>query len=108
MYLDHEEVTGTFSRELDEAVKELKDSEEGRQEYMMLMTFGAEREAAGKYIGKVELIRGWYDDGSTTPVAEAAKLMRVTQGQFENVLSLIKEKPELTDADIAKQVNWRK
>ena len=75
---------------------------------MMLMTFGAEREAAGKYIGKVEQIRGWYSDGSTTPAAEAAQVIRVTLSQFENVLSLIKERPELTDDDIAKQVSWRK
>jgi len=108
MYLDHEEVTGSFSRELDNAVKELKESEEGRQEYMMLMTFGAEQKAAGKYAGKVEQIRGWYNDGSTTPAAEAAKVIRVTLAQFEDVLSLIKEKPELEDDDIAKQVNWRK
>ena len=75
---------------------------------MMLMTFGAEQKAAGKYEGKVEQIRGWYNDGSTTPAAEAAKVIRVTLAQFEDVLSLIKEKPELEDDDIAKQVNWRK
>ena len=107
MYLDHEEVTGSFSKELDEAVKALKESEAGRQEYMMLMTFGAEQKAAGKYIGKVEQIRGWYNDGSTTSATEAAKVIRVTDAQFESVLSLIKEKPELTDDDIAKQINWR-
>ena len=108
MYLDHEEVTGSFSRELDKAVKALKESEEGRQEFMMLMAFGAEQKAAGKYMGKVEQIRGWYNDDSTIPATEAAKILRVTDAQFERVLSLIKENPELDDDDIAAQVNWRK
>ena len=75
---------------------------------MMLMAFGAEQKAAGKYMGKVELIRGWYNDGSTIPATEAAKIIRVTDAQFERVLSLIKENPELDDDDIAAQVNWRK
>lgn len=69
---------------------------------MMLMTFGAEREAAGKYAGKVELIRGWYNEGSTLPAEEAAKLLRVTPAQFESVLSLIQEKPELDDEQESK------
>lgn len=63
-YLDRKEVTGSYSQELDDAVNELKSNEERGQEYMMLMTYGAEERAAGKYIGKVEQIRRWYDDES--------------------------------------------
>ena len=61
IYLDREEVTGPYSRELDDAVNELKLNEERGQEYMLLMAYGAEREAAGKYMGKVEQIRGVAD-----------------------------------------------
>lgn len=107
-YLETEEATGPFTRELDKAVNELKESEEGRQEYMMLMTYGAEQKAAGKYIRNVELIRGWYEDHSSLPVSDAAKVIRVTVPQFESVVALIKDNPELTDDDIAKKVSWRK
>ena len=68
----------------------------------------AEREAAGKRISKVEQIRGWYEDHLSIPASEAAKILRVTDAQFENVLSLIKEKPELSDEEIAGMVRWRR
>lgn len=105
-YLDHGEVTGKFSRELDEAVQALKESEEGALEYMTWMTYGAEREAAGKFIRNVELIRGWYDDKSDLPMETMAKAIRVTIPQFENALTLIKTHPEMDDADIASRINW--
>lgn len=73
IYLDREEVTGPYSRELDDAVNELKSNEERGQEYMMLMTYGAEERAAGKYMGKVEQIRGWYDEKDDLPAAKWQK-----------------------------------
>jgi hypothetical protein len=74
---------------------------------MTWSTYGAEREAAGKYIRNVELIRGWYDDHSSLPMADAAKFAKVTIPQFESVLDLIKSNPEMADEEIANRVNWR-
>jgi len=108
LYLGKQKVTGTYSQELDDAVKELKENEEARQEYMTWATYGAEQKAAGKRINKVEQIRGWYDRKSTLPVADAAEMLSVTIPQFESVVSILQSNPELTDADIAKRVNWRK
>lgn len=34
--------------------------------------------------------------------------MNITIPQFEDVLALIKEHPELDDADIADRVDWRR
>ena len=72
LYLDHEEITGPYSKELDNAVNELKSNEERRQEYMMLMTYGAEKRAEGKYIGLVEQIRRWYEKKLSIPIEDAA------------------------------------
>jgi len=108
LYLGKQEVTGTYSRELDDAVNELKVNEEARQEYMTWATYGAEQKAKGKKITKVEQIRGWYDRKSTMPVADAAEMISVTIPQFESVVSILQSNPELTDEDIAGRINWRK
>ena len=107
IYLDREEVTGPYSKELDDAVNELKSNEERGQEYMMLMTYGAEREAAGKYIGLVELIRGWYDDKDDLPAERKKKSLRISLPIFEGVLALIKEHPDWDDRMVADQASWR-
>ena len=78
IYLDREEVTGPYSKELDDAVNELKSNEERGQEYMMLMTYGAEQRAAGTYIRLVNQIRGWYDDKDDLPAARMAKSLRIS------------------------------
>lgn len=107
IYLDREEVTGPYSKELDDAVNDLKSNEERGQEYMMLMTYGAEQKAAGKYIGKVELIRGWYEDKDDLPAERMAKSLRISLPIFEGVLSMIKAHPDWDDEEIADKANWR-
>ncbi len=107
LYLDHEEITGPYSKELDNAVNELKSNEERRQEYMMLMTYGAEREAAGKYISLVEQIRRWYEKKLSIPIEDAANYAGITLSQFEGVLSLIKAHPDWDDAEVADKASWR-
>ena len=58
VYLDSETVTGDFSRELDEAVREVKASEERRHEYAMMqirdMEIAARAEAKGRQEGREE------------------------------------------------------
>ena len=76
--------------------------------HMTWATYGAEQQAVGKRTRNVELIRGWYDRKSTLSVADAAEMLSVTIPQFESVVSILQSNPELTDADIAKRVNWRK
>ena len=107
LYLDHQEVTGSYSRELDDAVNELKSNEERGQEYMLLMTYGAEQRVAGKYIRNVELIRGWYDDNSELSAAQMAVALRIPLPIFEGVLSLIKEHPDWDDEEIADKADWK-
>lgn len=107
IYLDREEVTGPYSKELDDAVNELKSSEERGQEYMMLMTYGAEQRAAGKYIRNVELIRKWMGKTKRIPLEDAADTFNMTVSQLKVVISLIKEHPDWDDEEIADKANWR-
>ena len=73
---------------------------------MLLMTYGAERCAAGKHIRMVEQIRGWYDDKDDLPAARMAKCLRISLPVFEGVLSLIKEHPDWDDEEIADKADW--
>lgn len=107
IYLDREEVADPYSKALDDAVRELKSNEERGQEYMMLMTYGAEQRVAGKYIKAVEDIRGWYCDGQDIPKVSAAKMIRITLPIFDGVLKLIQEHPDWDDETVADNANWR-
>lgn len=106
-YLDSGEVTGEYSKELDEAVQDLINNEERGQEYMMLMTYAAEQRAEGKYINKVEQVRGWLTDPGELSENQMAKALRMTLSVFNNVLALIKEHPDWTDEQIAEEADWQ-
>lgn len=66
----------------------------------MLMTYGVEREAAGKYNRNVEMIRGWHKDKSKVPASKAARLFRIPLPVFGG-LPLIREHPDWNDEEIA-------
>ena len=63
VYLDSETVTGDFSRELDEAVREVKASEERRHEYAMMqirdMEIAARAEEKGRQEGALKFLNHW-------------------------------------------------
>ena len=54
-YLDHGAVTGEYSREIDNAVKAVKASEERRMEYMMQFVRDNEMRAEGRAEGEKKL-----------------------------------------------------
>ena len=56
-YLDHGAVTGAYSREIDDAVKAVKASEEWRMEYMMQFVRDNEMRAEGRAEGEAKLTR---------------------------------------------------
>ena len=108
IYLDREEVTGPYSKELDDTVNELKSNEERGQEFMMMSVYGAEQRVAGEYIKVIKQIRKWYSKQKRMSPEEAADAFDITLPQFESALFLIKEHPDWDDEDIAEQVDWRK
>lgn len=107
LYLDREAVTGPYSRELDEAVNELKSNEERGAEYMTLMTYGMEQQATGRKINQVENIRNWYKAGQDIPKPIAAKVMNLSLPVFDGVLDLIREHPDWDDETVAGRAVWR-
>ena len=54
IYLDENRITGTFSKELDDAVNAVKANEERRLEYMMLWVRDNEMRAEGRIEGRAE------------------------------------------------------
>ena len=106
-YLDSGVVTGEYSKELDDAVNELKENEERGQEYMMLMTYGAEQAAAGKHIDKVEMIRSWYEKKKSFSEEDAADMLEMKLTVFQGILSLIKAHPDWDDDMVANEAEWK-
>lgn len=72
-----------------------------------IMTYGMEREVAGKYISYVEQIRRWYDSKSLIPIKDAANFMGLTMPQFEGIITLIEQHPDWDDRTVADNANWR-
>ena len=74
---------------------------------MMLMTYGAEQRAAGKYTEKVEFIRNWNSDGRLFPKDVAARSIRIALPIFDGILNLIQAHPDWDDEKVADQASWR-
>ena len=106
-FIERGEITGPYSRDLDEAVEGVKQSEERRQEYMLLMTYGAEREAAGKYRTLAGQIRGWAEDNNGLSSTQIARVLKIDEKVLWNVASLIADHPDWDDETVANKAKWR-
>ena len=86
LYLGSGKVTGSYSRELDEAVNAVKTNEDRRLEYMTMMIHDMEvREAAfaeGEAKGALGMLVNLVKKGRMTP-AEAAEEANMTVSEFE-------------------------
>lgn len=76
-YLDDGSITGTYSQELDDAVKAVKSNEERRLEYMMLVTRDNEMRAEGRIDMLVTLV-----EKNIITVEQAAEQAGVSAEQF--------------------------
>ena len=76
-YLDDEEITGEISRELDNAVKEVKSSEERRLEYMLLYVRDNEMLARGRKEGLQQgLLQGRQEGLQEGKIMQTVSLLR--------------------------------
>ena len=107
IYLDRGEVTGPYSKELDDAVRELKSNEERREEYMKLSMRLMEERAAGRYDDKVAAIRRWSVCGQEIPKDAEANMLEIPVSVFDGVLDLIEAHPDWDDEDVANEASWR-
>ena len=105
-YLDSGEVTGQYSKELDDAVRELKSNEERREEYMKLSMRLMEERAAGRYDDKVAAIRRWSVCGQEIPKDAEANILEIPVSVFDGVLDLIEAHPDWDDETVADKVSW--
>ncbi|MBQ4017584.1 MAG: hypothetical protein II608_08580, partial [Oscillospiraceae bacterium] len=82
-------VTGSYSRELDEAVNAVKTNEDRRLEYMTMMIHDMEVREQGRAEGRVEgrkeerteLLSALVKDGFL-PASEAARRLNMTEREF--------------------------
>ena len=76
IYLDENRITGTFSKELDDAVNAVKANEERRLEYMMLWVRDNEMRAEGRAEGAIsEAILIYHDEMNLSSDAIVQKIM---------------------------------
>ena len=83
MYLDLEKVTGGFSRELDDAVKSVKDNEANRLEYLRHYIRDNERKAEGREEGREE---GRKEGEITQTIKLYRSLLNADDDQIRNVI----------------------
>ena len=76
-------------------------SEKWRRKYMTLLMRDKEQQKLGKYAAMVSIIRN-RDDGVSD--ATLLKMLRIDKGVFDRILTLIVEKPEWDDEEIADAV----
>ena len=85
-YLDDGSVTGEYSRELDEAVKAVKASEERRLEYMLLVTRDNEMRAEGREEGRKE---GLKEGREEIMISNIKNMMRNLGWSLQSVLDAL-------------------
>ena len=89
-YLDDGSVTGEYSRELDDAVKAVKASEERRLEYMLLVTRDNEMRAEGREEGRKEGLKEGLKEGrEETMISNIKNMMRNLGWSLQNVLDAL-------------------
>ena len=97
-YLEDGSVTGDYSRELDEAVKAVKSSEERRLEYMLLVTRDNEMRAEGRAEGRVEGRAEGRAEGRTEGRAE---------GEIIGAIKLYNDELGLSPEEIVSRITVR-
>lgn len=98
-YIGGEEPTTEFAKELDEAVKKVKSSEEWRREYMTLLMRDNEMQQLGVMIERVNLIRRKND-----PMWKNEFIEEFGKDFVDDVIRLIEEHPDWTDKEIASEL----
>ncbi len=88
-YLDDGTVTGNYSKELDDAVRAVKSSEERRVEYMLICARDNELIAKGDINRMKEDAKGMYEEGLSLDVI--ARIQKTTVDVVKKLLGLDQE-----------------
>ena len=102
-YMNGNQPTSEYTKELDQAVSAVKSSEEWRREYMTLIERDQENFRLGGYTDKVASIRegsGIVDDNVLM------KVLRITPNIFYLVKDEISRHPDWDDEQVAEEIEW--
>lgn len=108
-YMAGQEPTGEFAKELDAAVREVKQSNEWRVDYMTYAMNIREHELAARREGKkigdcmrmVSAIRVFRTDMSDENLMKG---FHIDKSTLDNILDMIDKHPDWTDEDIAEEI----
>ena len=101
MYLDLEKITGSFSQELDDAVRSVKDNEAHRLEYLSLYARDNEMRAEGREEGRVEGREEGREEGlKEGQILQTVKLYRsLLHSDDEQIKNVIMRDFDLSEAE---------
>ena len=91
-YLDHEEISGQYSKQLDDAVKHIKASEERRRDYVVTMI----KEMELREEGREEGIKEGREEGREEGILGSVEFLRDFQQDDQTIIMLIRDKYQLT------------
>ena len=100
-YMDGKAPKSDYTKMLDESIKEIKQNEERRREYMSINTFAADEREMGDYIRIVQQVRG--NNGLLSDDV-LLKFMSIPKRILDNVRKVIGEHPDWNDEDVAEEV----
>lgn len=97
-YIGGEKPRGKLANLLDAGVKEVKNSEEWRREYMTLFMRDRENVKIGDYRRLVRMVRRKVDIMTYEDMADT---FDTSVADVENIITAIKNNPDASDEDIA-------
>ena len=100
-YIGGEKPTGKLVALLDEGVREVKNSEDWRREYMTLLMRDREKMKLGAYVLLVQQIR---DQIGMMSYQKMADTFKTSTDRVENIVSVIENNPDWDDEDIASEL----
>ena len=102
-YMDSDETSTDYTKDLDAEVQSVKADEKVRKQYMLLMEAYARERNMGKYEVIVSQIRNAIDEFTTQ---QMSKYFRVQEKDCAAVIEYIQTHPDWNDEQIAEQIDW--
>ena len=98
-YMDGNEPASDYTRMLDKAVSEIKQSEERRRDYMSIYANAADEREIGEYRGFVRSVRD-----STVSDDLLMTVLKISFKTLNNIRAVLSSHPDWDDEDVAEEV----
>ena len=100
-YMNGDEPKSDYAKMLDDAVKEIKQNEERRREYMSIYANAADMREVGRYESYVRSVR---DNNGLLADDVIAKFLKIALTTIQNIRTVINDHPDWDDEDVAEEV----